>query len=47
MDLKDIRKDIDAIDTQICDLFKRKMNLVKKKKLNIVMMKLFLLLKVY
>ena len=27
MDLKDIRDNIDAIDTQICDLFKRRMNL--------------------
>lgn len=27
MDLKDIRKDIDAIDTQICDLFKKRMDL--------------------
>ena len=27
MDLKDIRDGIDAIDTQICDLFKKRMNL--------------------
>ena len=27
MDLKDIRDSIDAIDTQICDLFKKRMNL--------------------
>ena len=28
MDLKDIRKDIDAIDTQICDLFKKRMDVL-------------------
>ena len=27
MDLKDIRDGIDAIDTQICDLFKKRMEL--------------------
>lgn len=30
MDLKNIRNDIDAIDTQICDLFKRRMDLALK-----------------